>query len=274
MPDRLAVAVVFAVASAAMATTLQGCGGEAEANSSRVADSSPSSAGAPLSAQAAESVRQDAGDTKATRPTGARSQGDSTPWTDAFLEETGAPIYLQLERTTVFMHDAFTMVELTPWRRVRAGETESAIRLGFGSGFGLQQNLRDEMRREAAVDQMTDEQVAQYNQMMQWMGFGADQYFEAEFYQLKSDEVDSLIRFIEGVEAINIRQPAKPVRGHFVQATWGDLTVRREGGGLFVWIRGDINGWAPLNAERFLAGLREARRGLDELRGAEPAVRW
>lgn len=228
----------------------------------------PSVSITPVAAPSAREAESTTHQTKSHQPSAPPTPAPATPgvWDEAFLEETARPVFLQLERTSVFMYEAYTMVRFTPWRRTTAQGRNSAVRMGFGSGLGLESTLQSAMNAEA--------EAGGYADMMRWMGLGADQYFEASYFQLDAVAIDRVIAFVQAVVDIDMKRPASCVDSRFVEAHWGDLYLRRSGNDLLVFIGGDVNAWTPLHARRFIAGLREAQRSLRELEAAAPCVDW
>ena len=185
-----------------------------------------------------------------------------------FLEENGAPFFVDLAGPAARTGDSIPGLQFMAWRRVSIRGQEGKIRMGLGYGRGLRP-FADRSFEEVGRDaNMT---LREFEDLDGFWGPSMDGFQEEAFFQLTAEDIGHLQEFLARLEQVAWRRPPDHVRNRFLQADWGDLKLRRDDGGFYVYTAGSKS-WEPLPVLRFQAALKAAVRDLRRLMSEGPSV--
>src|SRR5690606_20694872 len=178
-------------------------------------------------------------------------------------EETSAALFVELGRTELFgFVETYSTVRLVPWRTFTPdGRQTASIRLGLGYGSGLGSAVRQEAARTPA-DQLG----------LEFMGALMEQWEERLPSQRSADEARRFVALVERLAQLPFDAAPERVAYRYAQFDSGDLRLRRDDTGVYVFIPGEPGGWEPIPIERFKAGIEQAIARLDELVAAAPSI--
>jgi len=194
------------------------------------------------------------------------SRGDDSTGS-LFLEESSAEFYVELSRSKSFAIETYTSLRFIPWRRVTAIGSDVEVRMSLGYGIGVSADAIDHgaLAGESGASKNEQDFTAAIFKAM-------NNFDERATFQLNRTSLRSIIRFVENMEKVELRDPPSHVANRFVQGAWGDLLLQRTDGGMFVSIAG--SGWEPFSPERFKAAVRRAMTEMERLEAGTPSARW